>query len=105
MKIDTSLFKKLKMARNRTVPEFKLLRLWSFHFARRTSVIPMGAYKISIANLDMQTMQNSAFSQTGTNLGKCQQKTRCSEESIIVLMTYHVQRESRDTKSDSFTLI
>ena len=62
------------MARNRTVPEFKLLRLWSFHFARRTSVIPMGACKISIANLDMQAMQNSAFSQTGNNLGKCQQK-------------------------------
>ena len=63
-----------KSYENRTIPEFRLLRLWSFHFARRTSVIPMGAYKISIANLKMQTMQNSVFSHTGNYLGKCQQK-------------------------------
>ena len=72
------------MARNRTVPEFKLLRLWSFHFARRTSVIPMDAYKKNIANLEMQTMQNSVFHTLELIYVNVNKKIRCSEETIIV---------------------
>ena len=63
-----------KSYENRTIPEFRLLRLWSFHFARRTSVIPMDAYKKNIANLEMQTMQNSVFHTLELILCKCQQK-------------------------------